>query len=374
MSGNPVASPSQITSGQVRLAQNSKGDNDLWSFIIAQAECNQIGEINKEFDALKEGLRTGPGTALYSKFKALTEQLTNKVYSCEDRYLQLESLPSENGISISKITFNPAALDADLKSFLAVLPLFAPAQQQEILEVANRQILQPNLNQVEVSQHIGKRMIQALHRKASPENSQKLWENLQAGMQLFAGLPFRLGPRGNYVKTSGHLSGEGIECISYANILVNLVSGIKEFSPSVGGMTGPDMFSRKPEFVKAGIRPSPSINRLKMDAASADDVVRVLEEYGELFVVQIYHLGGDPYHIVMVYKDRADGKFKITEAEIGTQVVYGKDFISWYEKKKPVFGFLTFNLIDPSKVQDFASGKSVDFMTNLSADIERAKP
>lgn len=374
MSGNPVASPSQITSGQVRLAQNSKGDNDLWSFIIAQTECNQIGEINKEFDTLKEKLIPGTSPALYSKFKILTEQLINKIYSCEDRYLQLENLPSENGISVSKITFNPAALDSDLKSFLAVLPLFSPTQQQEILEVAGRQILQPNPNQVAVSQHIGKRMIQALHRQASPENSQKLWQNLQAGLKLFARLPFRLGPRGNYVKANGHLSGEGIECISYANILINLASGIKIFSPRVGGMTGPDMFSRKPEFVRSGMRRAPVINRLKMDAVEAKNIEKVLDEYGEFFVVQIYHQDGNPYHIIMVYRDRADGVFKITQAAVGKEVVYGEKFLTWHENNRSIFGYLTFNLVNPAKVQDFAGGKSVDFMTNLSADIERAKP
>jgi hypothetical protein len=192
-------------------------------------------------------------------------------------------------------------------------------------------------------------------------------------MQLFAGLPFHLGSGGNYVKTDGHLSGKGIECISYANILVNLVSGIKNFSPKVGGMTGPDMFVRKPEFVRAGIRPAPVINRLKMDSASADDVVLLLEEYGDFFVTQIYHPDGLPYHIVLVYKDRSDGKFKITEAEIGTRVIYGKDFNSWYEQKKNTFGFLTFNLIDPAKVGTFAFGKSQKFIQYLTADIEKAK-
>ena len=360
-----VCPPGQINCPPLRTAVEDRLPGLADYLLVFRADARE-----KELQKLGEALRTateGQKKKLFPQFKALTVKLVNTIHSQPARYYTLEF-----SLTGPKLVFNLQNLDSDLRPFLAVLPSLALEQRNELLQEANRFILNPHPEQVDISQHIGRRIIEALHRRPPQAVRQRLLDNIDAGIRMLAGVPFHYGTTGgNYVTRSGNFSGKGLECISYANILINLVCGIPNFSPNVGGMTGATMFARKPEFLQAGISPFPVISRLEMPKVSAEKAEKALRAYGDFFVVQIYSYDGSPFHIVMVYNDGET--YMVTEADIGNKVTYGKKFVDWYREYQEAFGFLTFNLIAPARVRNFAFGKSREFMENLRRDVQRVK-
>lgn len=333
----------------------------------------RITEIHAELKLIFESIKTASTTKkkeLYITLKQIMDRLVVFISENTNRYLDLQNVISSPQGFVQKVVVGEDVLGKDIKPFIDILSYLNKDQKSEMLEFANGLILNhPQRNMM--LQYVGKRIIGLLHDKLSIAQSQKLISNFNAGMEMFEGIPYRYGPMGSYILRKGLFVDDGIDCIAYANILVNLTCGISGYSKNVGGMTAANMFARKPEFANAGIRKTPVVKNVPMGKVNVKDLSVLLKEYGDLFAVQIYKTNGDPYHIILVYN--GNGTFKVTESDIGNQVIYGEKFVDWYNKYKNAFGYLSFSLINPIKVGDFAQGKSSTFMKNLKSQLELLK-
>jgi hypothetical protein len=354
--------------------ENEEGTSLLDAVARQQQANNQLADIQTEFFKLGDAYRqrsVGQRKTLYPRFEKAFEQLLNFLERNGGRYFSLENCFREGELAVQKAAINYPLLDSDIKPFLDVLAYLDRPEQKSVLVMANNlAAVHPRRN--EITQHLGLKVVQTLIQHPAAEARQKLLTNLQRGLIMFVAVPYEyINERGSYITPSGRFSGNGLDCIGYSNILINLVSGIHQYSPDVDGMTADNMFARKPEFVRAGIRPEPVIDKMPIFPGDEKDLVKLLREYGDFFAVQIYKKDKTPHHIIMVYRE-GDG-YKVTEAKIGDQVVYGENFSSWYRQNASVFGYLSFNLIDPPNPGDFAEEKTSAFMKNLRNGIDRLR-
>lgn len=327
------------------------------------------GEIEKlisEYRGASESKKQG----LWPRLKETGDRLLNFVHHNAARYIRMEQVMKTDELVFSKPVIDELLIEKDLSSYIKLLPLISQ-EQKAFMQLVGNNLIAFHSERNEVSLGMGKAMIRALHKKVSAQSRQKLLNNLKEGLNLFAGVPFLYGGNGHYVMENGRLNGRGLDCIGYANILINLSSGIGHYSPRVGGMTADDMFAKKPEFAAAGIRPKPVINQARMGAGNVDDLMTLMGEYGDVFAVQIYTKQKQPFHVVVVYNDR--GTYRISEARIGDKVVRGETFKAWYQDACEEYGYLSFNLIDHENIKDFAAGKSKQFMNNLTEAVTKIK-
>lgn len=362
-----------------RQKRTSQPSNGLQAIITFEALINEakekLNQINTEITALTARYKRATPynkEIIFNEFKVIFEKLINYFHEYSALYVPVEEGQIGHPTTTSTANINFPNIDNDLRALYVLLQILTPNHKDFVLAQANNLVLNPSQTDPVLSRHIGKMVIRNIHQRIPLAMEKKLLNNLRSGMHLFSGVPFSYGGNGRYVMSNGHLNSQtGIDCIGYINILTNLACGIHDYSYNVGGMTGANMFRKKPEFARSGIRPTPIIDQLPMRPYEPENIEKLLDQYGCIFTVQIYLKNHDPYHVILIYKE--DGVYKVTESDIGNQVVCGRSFADWYRSHRNEFGYLTFNVINPNNVGEFAEGKPPEFMHNLTNDLTRIK-